>query len=52
MEIPKTERDFNVFFTKERKKTVTLLCGKYKLSPDAAEDVYSGTEEYKGRQIV
>ncbi len=38
--IPKTERDFNAFFTKERKKTVTLLCGKYNLSRETAEDVY------------
>ena len=28
------------FLQKSEKKTVTLLCGKYKLSPDAAEDVY------------
>lgn len=39
-QIPKTERDFNTFFTKERKKTVTLLCGRYNLSQELAEDVY------------
>lgn len=40
MEIPKTERDFNAFFTKERKRTVSFLRGRYNLSLDSAEDVY------------
>lgn len=39
-QIPKTERDFNAFFTKERKKIVTLLRGKYNISREIAEDVY------------
>ena len=38
--IPKTERDFNSFFTKERKKTVSLLQGRYNFSQEQAEDVY------------
>lgn len=38
--IPQTERDFNSFFTKERKKTLTLLCSRYNLSHESAEDVY------------
>lgn len=38
--IPKTERDFNTFFAKERKKTVSLLRGRYNLSLESAEDVY------------
>lgn len=40
IQIPQTERDFNTFFTKERKKTVTLLRGRYNLSQESAEDVY------------
>ena len=40
IKIPKTERDFNAFFTKERKKTVSLLRGRYNLSQESAEDVY------------
>lgn len=39
-QIPKTERDFNAFFTKERKKTVTFLKSRYRLSNEEAEDVY------------
>lgn len=39
-QIPQTERDFNTFFDKERKKTVSLLCGRYNLSIESAEDVY------------
>lgn len=39
-QIPQTERDFNAFFTKERMKTVALLCGRYNFSKDSAEDVY------------
>jgi RNA polymerase sigma factor (sigma-70 family) len=39
-QIPKTERDFNSFFTKERKKAVALLRGRYNLSYESAEDVY------------
>lgn len=38
--IPKTERDFNSFFTRERKKTVSLLQGRYNFSQEQAEDVY------------
>ena len=38
--IPKTERDFNSFFTKELKKTVSLLQGRYNFSQEQAEDVY------------
>lgn len=40
IQIPQTERDFNSFFTKERKKTIALLCGRYNLSQESAEDVY------------
>lgn len=40
IQIPQTERDFNTFFDKERKKTVSLLCGRYNLSIESAEDVY------------
>ncbi len=39
-EIPKTERDFNTFFTKERQKTLSFLRGRYKLSGADAEDIY------------
>lgn len=39
-QIPKTERDFNAFFTKERKKTVAFLKRQYSLSYEEAEDVY------------
>ncbi|MBP3374578.1 MAG: sigma-70 family RNA polymerase sigma factor [Bacteroidaceae bacterium] len=39
-EIPKTERDLNTFFAKERKKTVAFLCGRYHLSYESAEDVF------------
>lgn len=39
-QIPKTERDFSAFFTKERKKTISLLRGRYKLSQESAEDIY------------
>ena len=38
--IPKTERDFNSFFTRERKKTVSLLQGRYNFSQEQADDVY------------
>jgi RNA polymerase sigma factor (sigma-70 family) len=38
--IPKTERDFNTFFTKEKRKTVALLRDRYNLSHESAEDVY------------
>lgn len=39
-QIPQTERDFDAFFTKERKKTVTFLRGRYNLSQESAEDVF------------
>ena len=39
-QIPKTERDFNSFFTRERKKTIALLHGRYNFSQEQAEDVY------------
>lgn len=38
--IPKTERDFNSFFTRERRKTVSLLQGRYNFSQEQADDVY------------
>jgi DNA-directed RNA polymerase specialized sigma24 family protein len=38
--IPKTERDSNTFFTKEKRKTVALLRDRYNLSHESAEDVY------------
>lgn len=40
IEIPKTERDFDTFFTRERKRTIALLCGKFNFTYDSAEDVY------------
>lgn len=39
-QIPKTDRDFNDFFAKERKKIISLLCRRYNLSQESAEDVY------------
>ena len=39
-QIPKTERDFNTFFTRERKKTIALLHGRFNFSQEQAEDVY------------
>ena len=38
--IPKTERDFNSFFTRERKKIIALLHGRFNFSQEQAEDVY------------
>lgn len=39
-QLPTTEKDFNVFFSQERRKIIAFLCGKYNLSKEEAEDIY------------
>ncbi len=39
-QIPHSEQDFNNFFANERNKLVKLLCGRYNISKEFAEDVY------------
>lgn len=40
IKLPQTERDFNVFFAKERRKTISFLRHEYNLSEESAEGVY------------
>lgn len=40
IKLPQTERDFNAFFAKERKKTISFLRHEYNLPEESAEGVY------------